>query len=74
MQEPWTLEALLADCPGAVIRRGGAVPVQGVAYDSRDVREGYCFVCIQGFKDDGHRYIGDALRRGAVASVVEKAL
>ncbi|MGH7394815.1 MAG: UDP-N-acetylmuramoyl-L-alanyl-D-glutamate--2,6-diaminopimelate ligase, partial [Candidatus Methylomirabilales bacterium] len=73
MQEQWTLEALLADCPGAVIHRGGAVPVQGVAYDSRDVREGYCFVCIQGFKDDGHRYIGDALRRGAVASVVEKA-
>ena len=74
MQEPWTLEALLADCPGAVIRRGGAVPVQGVAYDSRDVREGYCFVCILGFKDDGHRYIGDALRRGAVAVVVEKAV
>ncbi len=74
MQEPWTLEALLADCPGTVIRRGGAVPVQGVAYDSRDVREGYCFVCIQGFKDDGHRYIGDALRRGAVAVVVEKAV
>lgn len=72
MQEPWTLGALLADCPGALIRRGGAVRVQGVAYDSRDVREDYCFVCIQGFKDDGHRYIGDALRRGAVAVVVEK--
>lgn len=73
MQEPWTLESLLAACPGALIRRGGAVPVRGIAYDSRDVREGYCFVCIRGFRDDGHRYITDAERRGAVAVVVEKA-
>jgi len=74
MREPWSLASLVADCPGALVRRGGAVPIRGVAYDSRDVREGYCFVCIQGFKDDGHRYIGDALRRGAVAVVAEKAV
>jgi len=74
MRELWTLENLLAGCPGVRIRRGGGVSVQGVAYDSRDVRDGYCFVCIQGFKDDGHRYVADALRRGAVAVVVEKAV
>lgn len=73
MLDAWSLEGLLAGCPGARIRRGGAVRIHGVAYDSRDVREGFCFVCIQGFKDDGHRYIGEALRRGAAAVVVERA-
>lgn len=46
--------------------------IQGIAYDSRRVRPGYLFVCIQGFREDGHRYAQEAVARGAVCLVSEK--
>lgn len=48
------------------------VPVNGIAYDSRQVEPGFVFVAIEGFKTDGHRFIEDAVSRGAAAVVVEK--
>ena len=50
--------------------------VTGLAYDSRDVRPGCMFVALKGEHADGHRFIPEALRRGAVLVVVsdEEAL
>ena len=48
------------------------IEITGVAEDSRCVRPGELFVAIRGFVDDGHRYIDEALARGAVAVVVEQ--
>lgn len=45
--------------------------VSGVAFDSRKVIPGTVFVAIDGLNDNGSRYIGDALARGAVAVVSE---
>jgi UDP-N-acetylmuramoyl-L-alanyl-D-glutamate--2,6-diaminopimelate ligase len=53
---------------------GGAIPIQGISNDSRQIRPGFLFVCIRGFKDDGHRYVPEALERGAAALVVESPL
>ncbi|RJQ57045.1 MAG: UDP-N-acetylmuramoyl-L-alanyl-D-glutamate--2,6-diaminopimelate ligase [Nitrospiraceae bacterium] len=47
--------------------------IRGIAYDSRDVREGYLFVAVKGFSVDGHDYINDAVNRGAAAVVSQKA-
>lgn len=47
------------------------LPIAGVAYNSRMVEKGWVFVCIKGYSTDGHRYIGDALARGAAAVIVE---
>ncbi|OPY57713.1 MAG: UDP-N-acetylmuramoyl-L-alanyl-D-glutamate--2,6-diaminopimelate ligase [Pelotomaculum sp. PtaU1.Bin035] len=46
--------------------------IQGITYDSRQVKPGFLFVSIKGFKSDGHDYIGQAIERGAVAVVVER--
>lgn len=43
------------------------VVVTGIQNDSRKVRPGDLFVCCVGTKTDGHMYVGDAIRRGAVA-------
>ncbi len=43
-----------------------------IAYDSRKVRPGSLFVCIKGFKTDGHLYIEDAIKSGAVAVITER--
>jgi UDP-N-acetylmuramoyl-L-alanyl-D-glutamate--2,6-diaminopimelate ligase len=47
------------------------VPVKGIAYDSRKTGTGFVFVCISGLREDGHRFVSDALRRGACAVVCE---
>jgi UDP-N-acetylmuramoyl-L-alanyl-D-glutamate--2,6-diaminopimelate ligase len=41
--------------------------VLGIAYDSRQVEQGFLFAAIAGEKQDGNRFIPDALERGACA-------
>lgn len=48
--------------------------ITGVAYDSRNVKEGYLFVAMKGEKYDGHDFIGDVIRKGAAAIVHERDL
>lgn len=48
------------------------IEIEGIAYDSRNVRQNYLFVCISGSANDGHNYIDEAISKGAVAIIVEK--
>ena len=43
----------------------------GVSYDSRTVQPGHVFVAIQGTHVDGHRFIVQAVERGATAIVYQ---
>ncbi|MBC7898980.1 MAG: UDP-N-acetylmuramoyl-L-alanyl-D-glutamate--2,6-diaminopimelate ligase [Saprospiraceae bacterium] len=49
----------------------GAAIVSDVSHDSRQAREGTIFVAIKGSTMDGHRFIGDVMRRGAVGIISE---
>lgn len=64
-----SLEALFAAI-GIGIKSDTAV--QRIITDSRDVRAGDIYVAIVGTKNDGHFFIDDAVRRGAVAVVAQK--
>ncbi|MEA4852818.1 MAG: UDP-N-acetylmuramoyl-L-alanyl-D-glutamate--2,6-diaminopimelate ligase [Christensenella sp.] len=46
------------------------VEIKDLKYDSRNVKRGDLFFCISGFADDGHKYVPDAVRKGAAAIVV----
>lgn len=46
--------------------------ITGLSYDSRKVEKGQVFVCVRGFKVDGHQFAGQAVENGAVALVVEE--
>jgi len=46
--------------------------LEGIAYDSRKVSQNSVFVCISGFNVDGHKFIPDAIARGARVIVAEK--
>lgn len=46
--------------------------ISSIAYDSRKAKAGSLFVCIEGTKADGHKYIPDALANGTKAFIVEK--
>ena len=45
----------------------------GVGMDSRTIESGMLYVAVRGSQADGHRFVGDAVRRGAAAVVVESA-
>lgn len=47
--------------------------VHGIRYDSRQVTPGDLFVCITGFKRDGHDFLEAAWAAGAVAALVERS-
>lgn len=59
----------ISDRHGAMNRE-----IAGIAFDSRQVKKGYMFICISGFKTDGHNYAQQAVDNGAVAIVAEKEL
>ncbi len=50
------------------------IPVAGVTHDSRKVQPGFVYVALKGQRHDGHAFIKDALRQGAVAVVGEAPL
>ncbi len=47
------------------------VPVEGLAYDSRKVKQNYLFACLRGSKYDGHGFAGEAVRKGASCILCE---
>ncbi len=48
--------------------------ISGVKYSSREVQPGDLFVAVPGYVTDGHRYIADAVERGAAAVVCEREM
>ena len=48
-----------------------ALEIQGLYYDSRQVKPGGLFFALKGVASDGHRFIETALNSGAVAVVLE---
>ncbi|MDP2600141.1 MAG: UDP-N-acetylmuramoyl-L-alanyl-D-glutamate--2,6-diaminopimelate ligase, partial [Deltaproteobacteria bacterium] len=46
--------------------------ITDLAYHTAKVKPGSCFAAISGFKTDGLQYVGEALRRGATAVIVER--
>lgn len=45
--------------------------IRGISCNSRDIKKGELFVAVRGNQADGHDYILDAVKRGAVAVVSE---
>lgn len=52
----------------------GNFRVEGVTSDSRELRQGFVFVCIKGASFDGHNAAEMALKTGAVCVVTERWL
>lgn len=67
-----TLRDLLVPLPDFTVKGTLDVEISGIFYDSRQVQPGGIFVCISGYRADGHAYIDQALAKGAKVVVVEK--
>lgn len=68
------LEAIIRETQPVAITGDPHVEALGVACDSRCVRPGYLFVAIAGGSHDGWSFVDDAVKRGAVGIVSERAV
>ena len=66
------LSAIAADIGLTVT--GGDAEIVSVEYDSRKVREGSLFCCMQGLISDGHSFAAQAVENGAKGLIVERYL
>lgn len=57
-----------------VIKGEVNLEISAVQYDSRKISKGDLFICIEGFNVDGHNYVENAVKNGAVAIVCSKDL
>lgn len=48
------------------------IDIKGIAFDSRKVKPGDLFVAIRGKNSDGHDFISDSIKRGAVSVIYQK--
>ena len=73
---PLTWAGILAE-----LRRGDLLasapadgpPLSGLSVDSRTIQRQMLYLAVRGSQADGHRFIPDAVRRGAAAVLVESA-
>ncbi|SCJ47208.1 UDP-N-acetylmuramoyl-L-alanyl-D-glutamate--2%2C6-diaminopimelate ligase [uncultured Flavonifractor sp.] len=67
------LKALLS---GVALLGGFAdedVEISGISYDTRTIQPGELFVALTGYKTDGHRFLREAVEKGAAAVICHKA-
>ncbi|MGH2418166.1 MAG: UDP-N-acetylmuramoyl-tripeptide--D-alanyl-D-alanine ligase, partial [Candidatus Limnocylindria bacterium] len=66
------IDELLAAVGGRLDGPTSVTLVDGASVDSRRITPGSIYVALRGERVDGHRFVVDALRAGAVAALVER--
>jgi UDP-N-acetylmuramoyl-L-alanyl-D-glutamate--2,6-diaminopimelate ligase len=54
--------------------QGMDIEIRGINHDSRHVRPGEVYVCLEGLRVDGHRFAPNAVNAGAVAVVATRPM
>lgn len=66
------LRELIDGFPTTLLQGDLGQEIAAIDYDSRQAGPKSLFVCIRGARHDGHDFVADAARRGAVAFLVER--
>lgn len=65
---------LLKDLISNVNNEFANIQITGITSDSREIKDGYAFVCIKGVADDGHKYAFDAASKGAAVVITGRKM
>ncbi|AYD40635.1 UDP-N-acetylmuramoyl-L-alanyl-D-glutamate--2,6-diaminopimelate ligase [Clostridium fermenticellae] len=68
------LKQILYNIDYKIIRGSDDLDIAKIQYDSRKVRKGDLFICIEGYSTDGHMYINSAFKNGASAIICSKEI
>ena len=66
------LKDLLQEIPYSLVKGSLDTDVSDIIYDSRKVEENAAFLCISGTTVDAHKFIPDAVEKGASVIIIEK--
>lgn len=66
------LSELIRDMDYTCVQGSTDREISTLVYDSRKIEKDSVFVCISGAVSDGHRYVSQAVEKGAAAVIVEK--
>ncbi len=66
------LREVLTGISDLVFEGPGDIEISGITHDSREIKNGYIFVAVQGEKMDGFAFIENALQGGAAAVISKR--
>lgn len=66
----WTTEEIVAATQGQCTDQ--SVSITGISIDTRTIEAGDLFIALKGNNSDGHAYLDQAAKAGAVAALVQK--
>ena len=70
----WTKVEIIAATGGKCVNDGTNLRFGEVVTDSTKVTQGAVFVALKGERHDGHRFVADAVRRGAKCVIVHRRM
>jgi UDP-N-acetylmuramoyl-tripeptide--D-alanyl-D-alanine ligase len=68
----WSREEVLAATGGRLLRQGRTESFGEIVTDSGKVRRGSIFLALKGERLDGHRFVAEAVKRGAACVIVHR--
>ncbi|MEA5084181.1 MAG: UDP-N-acetylmuramoyl-L-alanyl-D-glutamate--2,6-diaminopimelate ligase [Lachnospiraceae bacterium] len=68
------LSAVMKNIDYTVLQGNDDIEIKKIVYDSRQTEKNDVFVCISGFKVDGHDFASGAVEKGAAVVIVEKKI
>ncbi len=66
------LKEMLVGLEGLKVKGDLDIDIKGIESNSKNVKKDYVFIAIKGFDTDGHEYISSAIKKGAIAVMVEE--
>jgi len=66
------LRSIMENIKFDIIQGSIDLDIMTIQYDSRKVKQGDVFFCVEGYNVDGHKYVQDAMNNGAVAIICQK--
>jgi len=66
------LKEMLVGLEGLKVKGDLEIEIKELESNSNKVEKGYLFVAIKGFNTDGHSYVEDAIKNGAVAVMIQE--
>jgi len=70
----WNKAEIVAATGGKIARDSGIMRFGEIVTDSTRIKKGSVFVALKGERHDGHRFVADAVRRGAACVIVHRPL
>ena len=69
-----TVENILKVSRGALLQGNSTARIREISIDSRTIEKGDIFLAIKGERYDGHSFVAEALRKGAVGAIVSRKM